>query len=421
LNPASSAENTFQDAVRENLRRNYLAQLLHGLFGQTGFRLIQAPTLIPAYVFALSGSELIVGVARAAQALGQCLTPVFGATLIEHRRRVLPIGLVVGSLMRVQILGIALAGLFLSTTWNLIAICVLLGLFGFFLGMQGVIFDFLRAKVIPAERRGMLVGLRSLLAGLCSSGVAYLGGSYLIENEALGNGYAAILLVAFALTTIGLGMLALVREPDSPQVRERFNLLERLTQLPALLRHDREFTLYFLARSLGSMGRMAMPYYVLFAGTRIELTGQTLGFLTAAFLMGQTTLNPLWGAIADRRGFRIVFNASLLLWILAVLLLTQATDITSLSFVFFLIGTGLGGFMMSANNLALEFGSLANLPMRIAVANSAAELTTVVGPLLGGALALTVSYLPVFGIAILFKCAAIGVMLRYVTEPRTRT
>ncbi len=92
MNPASSAENTFQDAVRENLRRNYLAQLLHGLFGQTGFRLIQAPTLIPAYVFALSGSELIVGVARAAQALGQCLTPVFSATLIEHRRRVLPIG-----------------------------------------------------------------------------------------------------------------------------------------------------------------------------------------------------------------------------------------------------------------------------------------------------------------------------------------
>ncbi|MCZ6823351.1 MAG: MFS transporter, partial [Deltaproteobacteria bacterium] len=187
----TSSSTAFNQAVQRNLRRNYLVQLAHGLFGQTGFRLIQAPTFIPAYVYTLSGSELMVGVARACQALGQALTPVLGATLVEHRRRVLSLALVVGALMRLQVLGIALAGILLSATWNLVALCLLLGLFGFFLGIQGVVFNFLRAKTIPPEQRGLLAGLRNALAGVCASAVAYLGGRYLIEPEVLGNGYAA--------------------------------------------------------------------------------------------------------------------------------------------------------------------------------------------------------------------------------------
>ncbi len=415
-----SSKAAFSEAVQRNLRRNYLAQLAHGLFGQTGFRLIQAPTFIPAYIFALSGSELVVGLARAVQALGQSLTPVLGATLVEHRRRVLSLAIAVGALMRLQVLGIALAGLFLPTAWNLVAVFLLLGLFGFFLGIQGVVFNFLRAKTIPPERRGVLIGLRNVLSGICTSGVAYLGGRYLIETNALGNGYAAVFGVAFLFTALGLLMMALVREPESPEVRERAGVMDRLHDLPALVRSDREFTLHCLARGLGSMGRMAMPYYVLFAGTRIELTGTTLGILTAGFLAGQTLINLIWGVLADRRGFRIVFNASLAVWILAVLLLTQTTQLSLLTVAFVALGTGVGGFMMAAQNLVLEFGSLANLPMRIAVANSVGEFTAIVGPILGGVLVLSVSYLPLFWIAILFKCAAIAIMTRYVSEPRNR-
>ena len=102
---APAAEVVFADLVRSNLRRNYLAHLGHGIFGQTGFRLINAPTFVPAYIYSLSGSELVVGVARAVQALGQCLSPLFSATLIEHRRKVLPIGMRIGTLLRVQVLG----------------------------------------------------------------------------------------------------------------------------------------------------------------------------------------------------------------------------------------------------------------------------------------------------------------------------
>ena len=54
MRPPSGSEAAFREAVQKNLRRNYLVQLAHGFFGQTGLRLIHAPTFIPVYIYALS-------------------------------------------------------------------------------------------------------------------------------------------------------------------------------------------------------------------------------------------------------------------------------------------------------------------------------------------------------------------------------
>ena len=400
-----------------HLRRNYAVHLLHGMLGQTGFRLIQAPTFIPAYVHLLSGSDLVVGIARASQAFGQFLTPIMSANLVEHRRRVLPIGFLVGGAMRLQILGIALAGFFLSTEVNVIAVCVFLGLFGFFLGMQGVIFNLLISKVIPLKHRGVLQGTRSALASLTVALVGGVGG-VLVARDALGNGYAATFLLAFVLTALGLACLAFMREPESPSVRDAKPLGARLADLPHLLRVDPSFTRYLLARGLGVMGRMAVPFYVVLAQTRLDLSGQQLGLLTAGFGLSQGLVNLAFGWIADRRGFRAAFLWAIAVWIGSALILLGAHDFDRVLLGFLGLGAGLGGFMMSSQNLVLEFGSRANLPMRIAVANSASELVGVVAPILGGVLAGVWSYPGVIAVAIGFKVLAFAITVVAVDEPR---
>jgi MFS family permease len=410
----------FQAEVRRNLRRNYPAHLAHGLLGQTGMRLINAPTFIPAYVAALAGSDVYVGLARGLQYLGMSLSPVVGATLIEHRRRVLPVGFVIGALMRVQILGLALGGLLLPPPWPLVTACVFLGLFGVFLGVQGVVFNFLVSKVIPVEKRGLLMGLRNALSGLTAIAVSLYAGTRLIESGALGNGYAATFLLGFVLTSLGLCMLLFVREPESPNVLERAGVGRRLRQLPVLLRSDAAFTRYFLARALATIGRMAVPFYVLFADERVGLSGADLGYLTAAFILSQSAGNLIWGVLADRRGFRFVFLASLGTWMVSVWFLMDTASLAHLLGVFLGIGAGLGGFQMSAQNLVLEFGSRRDLPMRIAVANSASELVAALGSLLGGVLVVTLSYVTVFWIALACQAAAVAIVLFAVDEPRRR-
>jgi MFS family permease len=416
----ADAEAVFAAEVRANLRRNYLAHLCHGLLGQTGMRLINAPTFVPAYVFALTGSELAVGVARGLQYLGMFLSPVAGATVIEHRHRVVPVALWVGALMRLQILGLALSGLLLAPPAALIATSLFLGLFGTFLGVQGVAFNFLVAKVIPVERRGLLVGLRNALSGVTAAGVAIYAGRVLVERDVLGNGYAATFLLAFVLTSFGLAMIAFVREPDSPRVRTMSRFSDRLRDLPALLRSDRDFTRYFMARALAVTGRMAVPFYWIYARSRLELTGSRLGELTAAFIIAQSVGNLAWGVLADRMGFRVVFLGSLGLWMLSALLLLETETYLRLVLVFAGLGAGLGGFQMSAQNLVLEFGSRHNLPLRIAVANSASELVAAGGAVAGGALAVWLSLEVVFAVAIGSQAVALVIVLVSVRDPRAQ-
>jgi MFS family permease len=414
------AEGRYRAEIDRNLRRNYVAHVLHGLLGQTGFRLVNAPTFLPAYVLLLSGSEFIVGLARSLQYFGMFLSPLLGASLIEHRRRVLPVGFVVGGLMRLQVLALALAGLFLPADQAIPVILFVLFLFGFFMGMQGVVFNYLMSKVIPVDRRGRLLGLRNALAGVTAAGVAYLGGRYLVEPNVLGDGYAVTFLVAFGLTTLGLSMLLLIREPEPPEVRVPMRLGERLRDLPQMLRGDRDFTAYFLCRALATMGRMAAPFYILQAGGSIGLSGTTIGVLSTAFVLANSVANLGWGVLADRTGFKRVFVLSLALWIVSVAALMAASTLTGFVLVFLGIGTGMGGFQMAAQNMVLEFGDRSDLPLRIAVANSAQEFVGAIGPLLGGILAVSFGREIVYEVAIGFQLAAIGVVVWMVEEPRHR-
>jgi MFS family permease len=415
-----SPESEYAHTVERNLLRNYLAHLAHGLLGQTGFRLLNAPTFLPAYVLLLSGgSDMAVGMILSLQAFGMVLTPLLGANLIEHRRRVLPVGFVTGGLMRAMVLFIALSGLVLPESWALVSIGFFVLGFGLFMGMQGVIFNFLMSKVIPVNKRGRLTGLRNFLAGITSALVAWLGGEYLIGDVPTIAGYSWTFMMAFALTSMGLATLVFIREPEPPTIRERTPLRARLAQLPVLLREDRAFARYVGARALATLGRMAAPFYILFAGREIGLSGTTLATLTIAFTLAGTVSNLIWGAVADRHGFRLTFLASIVLWVLSTILLMVSSGMLFTILVFIGIGAAFQGFQQSSMNLTLEFGHRDDLPMRIALANTASEAAGTAGPLLGGALAALFGYGAVFHVSILFLALGGLMVLRFVPEPRT--
>jgi MFS family permease len=418
---AMHAERRYELQVKRDLNRNFFAHLVHGMLGQTGFRLINAPTFLPAYIMMLSGgSELIVGLALSLQALGMAVTPLVGANLIEHRKRVLPVGFLVGGMMRLVVLLIALSGLLLSGTHTLMAILVCLTLLGLFQGMQGVIFNFLMSKVIPLKKRGRLTGLRNFLAGITSAGVAWVGGYYLIGDVPTAQGYSWTFMLAFVLTSVGLLLLLMVREPEPPTVKVKQGLLQRLGEVPQLLRDDPAFTRYFLARSLATMGRMAMPFYILYAGQSIGLSGQNLGIITFAFTMSGTISNLFWGAMADRQGFRGTFLLSIGLWVISTVMLILVTDLWLILLVFVGIGAAVQGFQNSSINLTLEFGDRDNLPVRIAIANTASEVAGTIGPLLGGLLAALLGYEAVFAASIVFLVVGGTVVRFYVPEPRQK-
>ncbi len=75
--------------MEDNLRRNYATNLTHGVFGMTGFRLIYAPTIIPAYLYLLTGSAAAVGLGTALLQLGGTVSPILSGAKVESRQRIL--------------------------------------------------------------------------------------------------------------------------------------------------------------------------------------------------------------------------------------------------------------------------------------------------------------------------------------------
>ena len=412
-------EAAYEKFVWANLKRNYIGHYLHGMLGMTGFRLINAPTFLPAYLHMLSGSNTIVGLGLALQQLGGVLSPIVGANQVEHRTKVMPAALWMGGLARLQIIGMALAGWFLSGQSRVVAIIGFMFLFGLFMGTQRVVFSMLLAKVIPISRRGRLQAWRNATGGLIAAGLAYLAGRYFIDANLFGNGYSTTFIFAFALTSLGLTALRLLMiEPEPPTVRARSRLIDRFKDFPALLA-EKGFLYFMIVQMLAITARMAVPFYVLFASSTIELNGKNLGLLSLAFLGADTISNLVWGYLGDKTGFRLIMLISLLLWVGSTVLLMGAHDFLPIFLAFFGLGAAQSGYMMSAGTMILEFGDRDEMPMRIAFSATAEGIMGSIGPLLGGVISSTLGYGPMFSISIAFLIAALIVLITLVKEPRT--
>lgn len=417
---SADREAAYQAVVEQNLPRNYAANFIHGMLGLTGFRLMYAPTLIPSYIHLLTGSAALVGLGQALLQLGAILSPIIGASRIEHRSRILPYAIRVGSLMRLQILGLALAGWFLGG-WLLTTVTLtLFFLLGIFTGSQRVAFQMLMSKVIPIARRGRLQGYRNLAGGAIAAVLSYFAGAFLIERNVFGNGYATTFFVTFVLTSMGLLVLQLMLvEPDPPTTRAATSLRDRLRDFPQLL-SDRDYRWFIIAQGLTIAGRIAAPFYVLIAGEQMTLDGVAIGTLSVAFLGADTLSNLLWGNLGDRFGFRIAFVLSVGLWIGSILLLLSAATPGAIIVAFCGLGAASSGYMMSATTMVLEFGSRDDMPMRLALSTTVEGTIAAIGPLAGGIIVETLGTRTLVEVALVFLVSALAVLLLRVREPRRR-
>lgn len=423
------ADAAYDKFVHDNLRRNYIGHFLHGMLGMTGFRLVNTPTFVPAYLYSISGSDFWVGIGTSLQQLGGIVSPVIGASQVEHRKKILPVSVTLGLLMRVQILGLAISGWFMAGPPALAFALLFLFLLGLFQGPQRVAFQLLLAKVIPVRMRGRLQAWRNLIGGFIAALLSYFAGSWLIANHVWGNGYATTFFVSFVLTSLGLTALQIMmREPEPPTVRARMRLRERMKDFPALLREDKGFAWFMVARTFLMGSRIAQPFLFLYAayvlGLSAELDparfGTTLAILSFAYMGADTVTNLVWGYLSDRQGFRSTFLYSTVINIIGIAGMMLCNSIETFAIAFFLIGAGQSGFQMSTTNIVLEYGHPHDVPMRMALSNTAEGAVGALAPLLGAGLVLLWGYEASFWASMAMMAIALGVGLWRMEEPRKR-
>jgi MFS family permease len=289
--------------------------------------------------------------------------------------------------------------------------------------MQGVAFNVLMSKVIPTNQRGKLMGTRNFLGGLIAAGVAWLSATYLVDRNMFGSGYGSTFMLAFILTSLGITALTFVREPQALSVRERSaGFLERLADIPHMLRNDPNYRRFFIARGLGALGSAAVPFYMLHIRKFIppsEAAGM-LGLFSLAFLLPPTFSNLVWGRIADAKGYRLVYLLSVGLWCGSTMLLIFGSSMPVFLLAACGLGTGQAGYMMASQSFVLEFGKPHEVPMLIAVSDTASHLMMIIGPVMGGLLARQAGYASVFWCSLVFLLIAVMTVWQ-IQEPRDRT
>jgi len=395
----------------------------------TGFRLVNTPTFVPAYIHSISGSDFWVGIGTSLQQLGGIVSPIVGASQVEHRKRILPVSVTLGFLMRLQILGLAISGWFLAGPPALVFALLFLFLLGVFQGPQRVAFQLLLAKVIPIRLRGRLQAWRNLIGGFIAALLSYFAGTWLVANHVWGNGYATTFFVSFVLTSLGLSALQIMmREPEPPTVRERKRLRDRVKDFPALIREDRGFAWFMLARTFVMGSRIAQPFLFLYAASELGIGaeadparfGVTLAILSFAYMGADTVTNLIWGYLSDRQGFRSTFVFSTMLNIIGVAAMMFGNSIETFAFAFFVIGAGQSGFLMSTTNIVLEYGHPHDVPMRMALSNTAEGAVGALAPLLGAGLVVLWGYEASLWASMASMAVALAISVWKMDEPRRR-
>jgi MFS family permease len=420
----AKAEDAYTKFIWANLPRNFAAHYIHGMLGMTGFRLLNAPTFIPAYLHAVSGSDALVGLGLGLQQLGGVVSPIVGASRVEHRKKVLPAAMLMGTAMRIPILLMALAGWFLHPPAVIYVFLTLLFLMGLFSGAQRVVFQFLLSKMIPVQRRGKLQAARNVTGGVIAAALSYVAGRYLIGGNVFGNGYATTFLIAFLLTSAGITIFRwLVREPEPPSLRPATPLAERLRGTRKLISSDKDYRNFLIAQSLAMAGRVAAPFYILYAGELAgggQMSGSALGQFSVVYLGADTISNAFWGLLGDKFGFRSNFFIALILWIVATALLLVTHTTGMLLIAFFGLGAAQAGYMMAAQTLVLEFGDRHDVPMRLAISTTVEAAVSTVAPFLGGLIAAAGGYITVFAVSMVLYSMALATLTIGVQEPRLR-
>ena len=93
---------------------------------------------------------------------------------------------------------------------------------------------------------------------------------------------------------------------------------------------------------------------------------------------------------------------------------------TTLAIAFFLIGAAQSGYLMSTSNIVLEYGHRHDIPMRMALSNTAEGAIGALAPLVGAGMVVAWGYESSFYATIVTMVLALAVLVWKVDEPRNR-
>ncbi len=384
-----------------------------------GLSFISSGTILPLFLSKLTTNPLAFGLMALLAQGAWYLPQIFTAHLTERLPRKQPIVvrlgffservplwlLPVAALQAVTAPGLSIALLLFAYAWH-----------GLGAGLIAPAWQELVGRCFPPERRGRYMGMGSFV-GTGSGVLGSIVSIWLLGALAFPFNFAVIFAIGALTITLGIFLLAMVREPIPVSAARPQSQREFWAGLPVLLRANRNFARFLAARLLLSLGGMGLGFVTASAVQIWHVGDQSVGFFTALQLLGQALGTLAFGFLADRHGHKVCLEVTAVSGALAFGIAWLATSGWIYYVVFFLLGLAAGGLLVSGILMALELAEPGRQPTYVGIANTGIGIVGVFSPLLGAGLA-TVGYPLLFLASTIAFCLALLAFRFGVEEPR---
>ena len=270
-------------------------------------------------------------------------------------------------------------------------------------GLTGTAWQSMISKIMPAHRLGTFFGVQSALVNLFGAGGALIASAILASHD-FPQSFGTLFFIAALSLMLSFVFLTLTYEPasDARHVVEREPWREFGGRLRLILRHNRNFRWFLIARALTSISLTVVSFFTIFGIRRFDMTPEFASVMTSVLLVSHTLSSSAVGWAGDRWGHRRVLILGNLATVLAIGIIVLAPDVTWFYAVFALTGIVNTTQWSTIMTITVQFSSVAERPFYIGMSNSLIAPVTVFAPLIGGWLVDAVSFelaFALFGLA----------------------
>lgn len=268
-----------------------------------------------------------------------------------------------------------------------LAVLGLLAIFSLASGVGSVSFKDVLAKTIPKGKRGTLLSVRATVGGILALGAGFWMNRYVAEEGDTGI-YAILLIGAALLWFLSAVLFFYIREKPGATAGSRTALKEAVEGW-GLIRKQRNFRNFVMARALLLSVMLVIPFYSIFAR---EITGtevSSLGLFVIANSLAMVLSSYFWGRFADRSSKLVMASGGMVglagaALALSFLVVPESWHTPALfSGVFFIAGFAHAGIRLGRKTYLVDAAPEKERPLYVAVSNTLVGVITVLSAALG--------------------------------------
>ncbi len=412
--------------LRDKLHHNAAVNILDGsLFGFGIMGLASYVTIIPLFLSYLTESTALIGFVATLFHIGWQVPQLLTSSYVASRQRYKPMVLVMTLVERVPYFGLALLAFMIpqiGADVALVLALLLLGVQALGGGFTGTAWQSMISKIMPPHRLGGFFGIQSACVNLFGAGGALLA-SVILERLDFPESFSLLFMLTGISLLVSFVFLAMTYEPKSHprNIAEPVRWRQFGGRLRQILREDDNFRWFLIARGLTAVSLTAISFYTIYGIRRFDMSPELAGVLTSVLLVSNTLSSSVIGWIGDRWGHRRVLIAANLLTVLGIAIALQATSVNWFYAVFALTGIVNSAQWSTIMTITVQFGSVAERPYYIGMANSLIAPVTIFAPIFGGWLVDAVNFELTFGIFALAGLLSVLVYVFPMGDPQAAT